>query len=126
MASDIEGTSQQNLLPKSLDEKLMGLEGVKVETQINLPFVKGRRTSFEAAQSIGSSLQRLEREILYFIELRRDRGATCDELEWCLGFSHQTSSARLRGLFLKGKIKDSSRRRKTRSGRGAIVWVAID
>lgn len=49
-------------------------------------------------------------------------GATCDECETVTGLSHQTASARLRALVLKGKIHDGGTKRPTRSGRSAIVW----
>lgn len=55
--------------------------------------------------------------------LKRGRtGLTCDELETLLSMSHQTASARLRDLAMRGDILDSGKRRKTRTGRTAIVW----
>lgn len=53
------------------------------------------------------------------------RGATCDRLEQALGMSHQTTSARLNDLARRGKIVDSGRREKTRTGRPAICWKAV-
>lgn len=53
------------------------------------------------------------------------RGATCDRLEQVLGMSHQTTSARLNDLARRGKILDSGRREKTRTGRPAICWKAV-
>ncbi len=47
---------------------------------------------------------------------------TCDELETLLNLSHQTASARVRDLSMRGDIKDSGKRRNTRTGRKAIVW----
>lgn len=55
--------------------------------------------------------------------LKRGRtGLTCDALETLLSMSHQTASARLRDLAMRGDILDSGKRRKTRTGRTAIVW----
>jgi len=51
-------------------------------------------------------------------------GATCDDVEQMEGMLHQTASARIRELFLRGAIHNSNRHRDTRSGRPAIVWVA--
>lgn len=53
------------------------------------------------------------------------RGATCDRLEQALGMSHQTTSARLNDLARRGKIVDSGRREKTRTGRPAICWKIV-
>lgn len=53
-------------------------------------------------------------------------GCTCDELEQETGRSHQSMSASIRGGVKQGLIVDSGLRRKTRSGRQAIVWKAID
>ena len=53
------------------------------------------------------------------------RGATCDRLEQVLGMSHQTTSARINDLARRGKIVDSGRREKTRTGRPAICWKVV-
>ena len=50
-------------------------------------------------------------------------GATCDEIEIALGMSHQTASARMRDLSRAKLILDSGAKRKTRTGRNAIVRV---
>jgi len=52
-------------------------------------------------------------------------GITCDKLEQVLNMSHQTTSARIRDLVLVGKLVDSGRREKTRTGRPAICWKAV-
>ena len=53
------------------------------------------------------------------------RGATCDQLEQVLNMSHQTTSARLNDLAGRGKVVDSGRREKTRTGRPAICWKVV-
>jgi predicted transcriptional regulator len=64
--------------------------------------------------------------ILAELQVRGTTGGTCDELEQAMGLSHQTCSARLRELNMKNRIYDSGKRRKTRSGRDAIVWFAVE
>jgi predicted ArsR family transcriptional regulator len=86
-----------------------------------VPYVRGSDTSRDAAESMRPHVSELEREILEFV--RSDGGATCDEVEDCMGIAHQTASARLKGLADKGLIKDSGARRPTRSGRAARVYV---
>ena len=59
--------------------------------------------------------------------LRKYRtGTTCDKLEQVLNMSHQTTSARINDLVRLGKVVDSGRRAKTRTGRLAICWKAVE
>jgi hypothetical protein len=53
-------------------------------------------------------------------------GRTADELIVELDRGHATVSARVNELANAGWIVDSGIRRKTRSGRDAVVWVASD
>jgi len=78
-------------------------------------------TSRDAAETVRPHLAELEQKVLDAIRARR--GATCDEVETMTGLSHQTASARIRGLALKGRIQDAGETRATRSGRKAIVWT---
>ena len=86
------------------------------------PYVRGSDTSRDAAESMRPHVSRIEAEVLAVIN--RFIHLTCDELEEETGLSHQTASARLKGLRDKGLIKFSGARRKTRSGRAARVYVA--
>lgn len=84
-------------------------------------------TSERAAQSLnGSKLNRLEAEVFNFIKKRGLKGATDDEVERHLLMRHQTASARRRTLVLKGRVVETGRERRTRSGRWATVWVIAD
>jgi DNA adenine methylase len=70
------------------------------------------------------STEQLRARVL--VEIRERCGATCDEVEEALDLRHQTASARVNELCSDGKIVDSGERRKTRSGRAAIVWRESD
>lgn len=83
-----------------------------------------RETSIIAARSVAESADQMRSRVL--VAIREAGGATCDEVEVSLGFRHQTASARIRELQLEGKVYDSGTRRKTRSGRPAVVWVEDD
>lgn len=53
-------------------------------------------------------------------------GVTCDEVEARLAMAHQTASARLWQLRKAGLVVDSGRRRSTRTGRAARVYVPTE
>ena len=82
------------------------------------------QTSKDAAESMKPTASALRHRILAELQVRGSTGATCDELEQAMDLSHQTCSARLREMALKGAIVDSEKTRATRSGRAAIVWCA--
>lgn len=87
------------------------------------PYAKGSATSRSAAESIEPQLSRLEQIVFSYIAGQGRNGATCDEVELGCKLSHQTSSARIRGLAKKSRIMDSTARRWTRARRPAVVWV---
>lgn len=89
------------------------------------PYVRSSDTSREAAESIEPHLAHLERVVLDAVAGTGPAGATCDEIERATGLSHQTASARVRGLFQKRKIETTGDRRPTRSGRNAQVYRAV-
>lgn len=85
--------------------------------------VHGSDTSRDAADSFDDSdLSRQKRRIMNYFAAKPG-GLTCDEVEAALGFRHQTASARIRELVLAGGLTDSGRRRRTRSGRSARIYV---
>lgn len=88
------------------------------------PYVKGSETSKAAAKSIKESASSIRAKIFVMIESSPD-GMTCDEVEAKTGLLHQTASARVRELVLQKRISDSGVKRKTRSGRGAVVYEAM-
>jgi len=89
----------------------------------SLPPHSDNDTSRGAAEAIAPHVSRLAEEVLEQIWLCGEEGSTCDEIEFLKDMKHQTVSARIRELKIKGRIKDSGLRRKTRSDRPAIVWV---
>lgn len=57
------------------------------------------------------------------MDLRLPPGLTCDQVEVLLGLKHQTASAEIRHLVQDGCLADSGRKRPTRSGCRATIWV---
>lgn len=51
-----------------------------------------------------------------------EEGMTVDELEVLSHSAHQTASARVHDLEARGDVYNTGKKRKTRSGRTAIVW----
>lgn len=82
-------------------------------------------TSREAAASIQHDLGRLQAMVMRYVRQCGERGCTCDEAEVALNLTHQTCSARFHDLHHKDVIVDHGIRRKTRSGRKAIVWFVV-
>ncbi len=93
-----------------------------MDNYIGAPYVKGSVTSKEAAASIVPKLNNLEMKVYEYILVQGGTGSTCDEAEDALNMSHQTCSARFRGLVLKEAICDSGVKRPTRTGRNATVY----
>jgi len=54
-----------------------------------------------------------------------DEGLTCDEIEVMLEARHQSVSSRIRHGVKNDLVINSGKKRKTRSGRNAIVWTII-
>lgn len=108
--------------PLTIEEAESLCRGEKISASISAPY-SNPTTSREAAQSIEPQLGNLEELVLEAIRVSRD-GLTCDEVEEFTKLSHQCASARVNGLMKRGVIVDSGRKRKTRSGRNAIIWEA--
>lgn len=84
------------------------------------PFVAGSDTSESASEAIASTAATLRGKILRVLA---EKPSTCDEVEVALNMRHQTASARIRELFIMGRIVNTNTTRRTRSKRKAIVWA---
>ena len=80
-------------------------------------------TSAEALKSIEDHRARMRTEVMKEIMAQGAHGSTTYEIEQALNMLHQTASARVYELTGRGQIVDSGRRRKTGSGRNAVVHV---
>lgn len=88
----------------------------------NTPGYSNPSTSKEAAKSMEPHVTRLAKDVL--VRLRGYGPQTCEEVEIALDMRRSTASARFTELKLKGQIEDTGERRRTESGRRAIVWKA--
>lgn len=86
-----------------------------------------RATSVAAAESVEVVRERQAQQILAFLRRRGAQGATIEEIARGTGLSIQTVCGRRWELENKlGAVVDSGRRRRNRTGRTAIVWVAAE
>jgi hypothetical protein len=90
---------------------------------ISVPYQRHSDTSKEAAKSMVGHVSRLALEVEKFIASKGQFGATEWEASVGLNMLHQTSSARIRELCLKNRIRKNGEKRPTATGRNAAVWV---
>ncbi len=84
-----------------------------------------QQTSREALESLKEAAPNLRELVADYIRNQGRHGATDFEIERALDLRHQTASSRRRALVQRGEVTDSGERRKTDSGRNAIVWVSV-
>ena len=80
-------------------------------------------TSVHAAERIRPRAGTKRAVVLEAIERAGGDGATIDEIAQATGFLTQTVCGRIAELRQDGWIQDSGRRRQTRHGANAIVWI---
>jgi len=98
-------------------------------SQLNLfdpdhePVVSQRHsdTSTAAAEAIKPDTSTLRTLVFNFI--RNAGGATDEEIQIALDMNPSTERPRRVELVNAGRVADSGERRKTKSGRKAVVWV---
>jgi len=92
---------------------------------INAPFpANAPETSAQAAGAIEKDSTRLRRLVMGHIMACGEAGATDEEIQMALALSGNTERPRRWELEKLEQIRDSGKRRKTASGRNAVVWVA--
>ena len=90
------------------------------------PHVAESDTSEAAADAIAPIATSLRARVFGRLGEMGEYGCTDDELQVHLDLGSQTQTARRRELVLEGRVVDSCRKRRTRSGRNAIVWVVCE
>jgi|TARA_R110000824_G_scaffold219564_2_gene406506 hypothetical protein len=82
------------------------------------------KTSKSASDSIKSSVGNLHKKVLSYFS--HGVGWTDEEIQILTQLPPNTARPRRRELVLMGKLKNSGKFRKTKSGRKAIVWILGD
>lgn len=85
--------------------------------------MKVQTTTLAARDHIATKRHTLRQQVLEYITSLYEFGATDDEMQRHLNMPGSTQRPRRQELQEMGLVKDSGRRRKTLSGRDAIVWV---
>lgn len=88
------------------------------------PGHRGIDTSIAAADSLASSLSRLQLTVLGTIRSAGAQGATTNEIADSLGIDRGSVQPRTSELRRQHIILDSGHRRLNANGKRAIVWVA--
>jgi len=89
------------------------------------PYAQGSETSALAALRMRGPAASLRERIYDYIVDRGRYGATRDEIEADLKLRGNTVRPRCRELEEVGRVLKTPNRRKTRSGRDAVVYVAV-
>jgi hypothetical protein len=87
------------------------------------PYALASETSKGAAEGIAPCTGRMQSQVFDFIRTQDEMGATDEELTEALGMLSDTARARRVELRDRSLIIDSGKRRPTRRGRAAVVWV---
>ena len=87
------------------------------------PFQRHSETSRRAAIGIHSTKETLRQMVMVALEARGETGATDDELQEELHLDGSTQRPRRIDLMNHGMVRDSGRKRPTRKGRLATVWI---
>ena len=90
------------------------------KTDKPIPTQEAIQTSRESRDTLNKHKNKYRQQIYDFI--KEHAGATCDEIETGLKMRHETTSGIIRFLVLDRLLKDSGEKRKTRTGRRAIIW----
>jgi hypothetical protein len=90
------------------------------------PGHRGVDTSIAAAEALRPKLGRLQTLVLGAIRNAGEFGLTADECCDVLEQDRWTVQPRTSELRLRRLIADSGRRRKNKTGKSAIVWVAVE
>ena len=91
----------------------------------SVPYVNHSITSKAAACEIATTTGALRLRVLEALRAAGTRGATDEELQEALDMIGSTQRPRRIELVAAGLVRDTEQKRKTRSGRLAVVWGAV-
>lgn len=86
------------------------------------PAQRHSETSVAAAESVKGFVNAMRARVLAYLEANPS-GATDEEIATALNMEGNTERPRRIELMTMGLVKDSGKKRKTRKGRLAAVWI---
>jgi len=89
------------------------------------PYQRHSTTSHRASQQVRHSTGNLRAKVLEYLRRCKQRGATDEEIQLATGLNPSTQRPRRVELVASHDVWDSGLKRKTTSGRKAVVWVAV-
>ena len=90
---------------------------------VGAPYVRESQTSQKAAISIVENVGNLRDRVFRLLELKGS--LTDQEIQEWLGMDPSTQRPRRIELVAQRKVRDSGKRKRTRSGRWATLWEAV-
>lgn len=87
------------------------------------PHVRHSTTSRAAAEKAEPKTKTQRQRVYGFLQSCLSAGATDEQIQDALALNPSTQRPRRVELVQAGKVKDSGRRAKTRSGRAAVLWI---
>ena len=88
------------------------------------PAQRHSETSVEAAEAIAPAAATLRLLVLAVLRKAGADGMTDEEMLAATGLQPSTGRPRRIELMQAGHVRDSGRKRETKSGRRAVVWIA--
>ena len=107
-------------------DRQMSFLTADTQTEKVIPTNEYCDTSVHSRDLLDRKKNNYRQKIYDFIRSMTQKGATCDEIQVMLKLRHETASGFIRFLTQDGFLIDSGDRRKTRTGRSAIVWMAVE
>lgn len=104
----------------------MSIEGIQLTFTAPAPATNGTPTSNEAAERIEPSAGTLRAQVLDYVRRCKHHGAIDEEIQLALEMNPSTQRPRRQELEKMGLIVRTTRTRMTKSGRSAVVFVAVE
>lgn len=104
-------------------------ETIRIVTKVGECFTVGSRDLYvktsDSSRDAAVAIRKPKRKLLAVVldAIEQSQGLTDQEIERATGLGGSTARPRRRELEEAGYIRDSGIRRKTESGRQAVVWV---
>jgi len=86
--------------------------------------VQDSPTSVAAAEEIRGSASRLRERVYEYLQ-SQGYGATDERIQEALAMNPSTQRPRRVELVVEGRVRNSGRQSKTKSGRWAVVWEVV-